>query len=55
MGWSLTIGRIAGTDVRLHFTFLLFLILFGYLAYRAGGPAAALHTVSLMVLLFALA
>jgi len=53
MGWSLTIGRIAGTDVRLHFTFLLFLILFGYLAYQAGGPAAALHTVSLMVLLFA--
>jgi len=26
MGWSVTIGRIAGTAVRLHVTFLLFLV-----------------------------
>ncbi len=52
MGWSLTIGRIAGTDVRLHFTFLLFLAWIGIADYLAGGPAAALDSIIFILLVF---
>ena len=52
MGWSLTIGRIAGTDIRLHFTFLLFLIWIGVTVYlmRGRGPGhGGLHPARLPV------
>lgn len=52
MGWSLTIGRIAGTDIRLHFTFLLFLVWLAVVDYLAGGAAAALDTVAFILLVF---
>ena len=52
MGWSITIGRIAGTAIRLHFTFLLFLIWLGVADYLAAGPAAAVATVSFILLVF---
>jgi Zn-dependent protease/predicted transcriptional regulator len=52
MGWSLTIGRIAGTDIRLHFTFLLFLIWIGVTDYLMRGAAAALDTVVFILLVF---
>ena len=44
MNWSLTIGRIAGTNIRLHITFLIFLIWIGIADYLAGGPAAAVQS-----------
>lgn len=53
MGWSLTIGRIAGTAIRLHFTFLLFLAWIGISDYLARGPAAALSSLVFILLLFA--
>lgn len=53
MGWSLTIGRIAGTDIRLHFTFLLFLAWIGVSDYLARGPVAAASSVVFILLLFA--
>jgi Zn-dependent protease len=53
MGWSLTIGRIAGTAIRLHFTFLLFLAWIGIADYLAGGPAAAAASVVFIILVFA--
>ncbi len=52
MGWSLTIGRIAGTDIRLHFTFLLFLVWIGVADYLQRGAAAALDTVAFILLVF---
>ena len=52
MGWSLTIGSVAGTAVRLHFTFVLFLAWIGVTQYLAHGPAAAVDTLVFMVLLF---
>jgi Zn-dependent protease len=52
MGWSLTIGRIAGTDVRLHFTFLLFLAWIGIADYLQGGMAAAMDSVAFLLLVF---
>jgi len=37
MGWSVMIGRIAGTAVRIHITFLLFLLWIGFASWRTGG------------------
>src|SRR5215211_3147734 len=45
MRWSYTIGRIAGTEVKIHVTFLLLLAWIAYTAYQhAGAAAAASHT-----------
>lgn len=52
MGWSLTIGRIAGTTIRLHITFLLFLAWFGFADYVKGGLPAALVSIAFLVLVF---
>jgi Zn-dependent protease len=52
MGWSLTIGRIAGTDIRLHFTFLLFLAWIGIADYLRGGLPAAMDSVAFILLVF---
>lgn len=49
---SLEIGRIAGTRVKVHFTFLLFLLWIGVSDYLARGAQAAAQSVSFIVLLF---
>src|SRR5437660_6563400 len=53
MSWSLSIGRIAGTAVRIHITFLLFLIWIWFANYETGGPEAAWSGLAFMILLFA--
>jgi len=53
MLWSLNIGTIAGTQVRVHITFLLFLGWIFFTSYAAGGSAAAWSGLAFMVLLFA--
>jgi Zn-dependent protease len=53
MSWSLNIGTIAGTAVRVHVTFLLFLSWIFATAWAAGGPAQAWEGLAFMVLLFA--
>jgi Zn-dependent protease/CBS domain-containing protein len=52
MRWSLNIGRIAGTAVRIHITFLLFLVWIFAANYASGGPDAAWGGLLFMVLLF---
>ena len=52
MSWSLNIGTIAGTAVRVHVTFLLFLGWIFAASWVAGGPTAWQGLVFL-VLLFA--
>ncbi|HXW40731.1 MAG TPA: site-2 protease family protein, partial [Xanthobacteraceae bacterium] len=52
MGWSLKIGSVAGTAVRIHVTFLLFLAWIFGIYYIAGGPQAAWNGLLFMVLLF---
>jgi Zn-dependent protease/CBS domain-containing protein len=52
MGWSLKIGSVAGTAVRIHVTFLLFLAWIFGVYYISGGPQAALNGLLFMVLLF---
>jgi Zn-dependent protease/CBS domain-containing protein len=52
MGWSLNIGRIAGTEIKIHITFLLFLIWIFAASYASGGADAAWSGVLFMLLLF---
>ncbi len=52
MSWSLNIGRVAGTMVRIHLTFLLFLAWIFAASYAQGGAATAWDTLLFMVLLF---
>lgn len=53
MGWSIRVARIAGIDVKLHITFLLFLIWIGVTHYQQGGAAAARQGLIFILLLFA--
>src|ERR671912_759616 len=53
MLWSIPIGVIAGTVVRVHMTFLLFLVWIGATQWRVGGRDAALEGVLFIVLIFA--
>ena len=53
MGWSVTIGAIAGTKIRLHITFLLFLVWIFFASYWSGGSVAAWQSLAFMLLLFA--
>jgi Zn-dependent protease/CBS domain-containing protein len=52
MPWSLTVGRVAGTAIRIHVTFLLFLIWIWAAYYRQGGASAAWEGVAFVALLF---
>jgi len=52
MLWSLDIGSIAGTAIRIHVTFLLFLVWIFVASYMSGGAEAAWTGLAFMVLLF---
>jgi Zn-dependent protease/CBS domain-containing protein len=52
MSWSLNIGKVAGTVVRVHITFLLFLAWIFAASYTTGGAATAWNTLLFVVLLF---
>lgn len=52
MSWSLSIGKVAGTVVRIHITFLIFLVWIFAASYATDGAATALNTLAFMLLLF---
>jgi len=52
MGWSINTGSIAGTAVRIHITFLLFLVWIFAASYVSGGADAAWSSLLFTVLLF---
>ncbi|MCS0504897.1 site-2 protease family protein [Ancylobacter mangrovi] len=52
MPWSLTVGHVYGTAVRIHVTFLLFLVWIWAAYYRQGGSGAAWEGVAFVALLF---
>jgi len=52
MSWSLTVGSIAGTKVRIHITFLLLLAWIFFANYFSIGPQAAWNALLFVVLLF---
>ena len=53
MSWSLNIGTIAGTAVRLHVTFILFLGWIFIANWASGGPEQAWYSLAFLILLFA--
>jgi Zn-dependent protease/CBS domain-containing protein len=52
MRWSIKIARVAGIEVRLHLTFLLFLAWIGFSYYQRGGSTAAVEGVVFLLALF---
>lgn len=52
MRWSLKIARVAGIEVRLHVTFLLFLAWIAFSYHRLGGRPAAVEGTLLVLALF---
>jgi stage IV sporulation protein FB len=52
MFWSVNIGSIAGTSIKIHFTFLLFLVWIFVAGWAAGGAPAAWDGLTFIVLLF---
>src|SRR6266850_1022653 len=53
MRWSIKVARVAGTEVRIHITFLLFLAWIGLSYYQIGGMPAATQGVLFILALFA--
>lgn len=53
MRWSYRIGRVAGTDIKVHLTFILLILWLAATAYAQEGPAAALGTTLFLLALFA--
>ena len=41
MSWSFKFARVAGIDLKVHITFVLFLIWIAFSYFSVGGPAAA--------------
>lgn len=52
MGWSINIGRVAGTTVRIHLTFILLLAWIWLSSYLASGLNEAWRTLIYVVLVF---
>ena len=52
MGWSLSLGKVAGTEIRIHFTFFLLILWFGLAAAMHGGAAAGLDAVAFILAVF---
>ncbi|KCV83547.1 SREBP protease [Actibacterium atlanticum] len=53
MSWSFPLGRLFGSQLRVHATFFLLLIWIGAAAWADKGPAAALENVLFILVLFA--
>ena len=52
MSWSFRVARIGGTEIRIHFTFLLLLAFFAWIYARQGGAPAAVRGVIFISVLF---
>lgn len=52
MQWSVKIGSVGGTEIRVHLTFWLLLIWIWVMHYRIGGPPAAWEGVAFVISVF---
>ncbi len=52
MRWSYSIGRVAGTDIKVHVTFILLLAWLAFTEYSVRGGAAALEITLFVLALF---
>ncbi|MCB1479639.1 MAG: site-2 protease family protein [Rhodobiaceae bacterium] len=53
MSWSISLGRVFGSDIRIHLTFLLLLAWIGFAGWQQGGGAAAADSVLFVIAIFA--
>ncbi len=53
MAWSFSLGRLLGSELRVHVTFFLLLAWVGFAAYSSGGLPAAIDNVVFVLALFA--
>jgi stage IV sporulation protein FB len=53
MSWSVTIGRVGGSEIRIHLTFFILLAWIGIAQYMGGGTAAAIDGVAFIIAVFA--
>ncbi len=53
MRWTYVIGRVAGTEIKLHLTFLLLVAFWAFAGYQEGGAPGAVSAVIMLVALFA--
>lgn len=53
MSWSIPLGRVLGSEIRIHLTFLILLAWIGLASWASGGPAAALDGVLFILAVFA--
>lgn len=53
MTWSFTLGRLLGSELRVHVTFFLLLAWVGFAAYSSGGLPAAIENLVFVLALFA--
>ena len=52
MGWSIKLGTIAGTAIRVHVTFALLLVWIWLMHYRIGGTPAAVEGIAFVIAVF---
>ena len=53
MGWTITIGRVAGTEIKVHLTFFILVAFWAMAGYQQGGPTGAVAASLLLFALFA--
>lgn len=53
MTWSFPVGRVLGSELRIHVTFFLLLAWVGFAAWAEGGPAVAIENLAFVLILFA--
>ena len=53
MSWSITVARVAGSEIRIHLTFLILLAWIGFAEYLHGGAGEAITSVLFVAAIFA--
>jgi Zn-dependent protease len=53
MGWTITIGRVAGTEIKVHLTFFILVAFWGMAGYEQGELAGAVAACLMLFALFA--
>jgi stage IV sporulation protein FB len=53
MSWTITIGRVAGTEIKVHLTFFILVAFWGMAGYQQAGPPGAVAACLLLFALFA--
>jgi Zn-dependent protease/predicted transcriptional regulator len=53
MGWTITIGRVAGTEIKVHLTFFILVAFWAMAGYQQGGSSGAVVAALSLLALFA--